>query len=272
MSMALSYNGWPASRNAADFGGLDNRVVPGTTVKLAPGVRAGDVAIVAFFTAWMWNTHIEKLFSPGCWGHTWKNSANSKALLSCHSSGTAWDICAPRHPNGKRGTLTVAQVAVLRLILSYCDGVVYWGGDAWGNGTPDEMHLEITSGKTVADVAAVASKILALYGPMESWPAVAPLPGVGYGGAPAPAPRPAPVKVAAERLSPDPRTVPLSFQRWYNAFNFQPELPVIRPTANAWGPQSDAALRRVQGRYGLAVDGVPGPKTRALLYRLGWRG
>ncbi|SNR38753.1 LysM peptidoglycan-binding domain-containing protein [Blastococcus mobilis] len=88
--------------------------------------------------------------------------------------------------------------------------------------------------------------------------------------APTPAPAPAPAPAA---LSPDPKANPIAFQRWYNAYPFRPALlPVIRPLANNWGPQSDRALRKVQARYGLAVDGIPGPKTRALLHRLGYRG
>lgn len=77
---------------------------------------------------------------------------------------------------------------------------------------------------------------------------------------------------APPALSPDPREHPRSFQQWYNAYPFSPALlPVIRPLADNWGPQSDDALRKVQSRYGLMADGIPGEVTRALLHRLGWR-
>ena len=127
----------------------------------------------------MWNTHVEPLVTPGCWGYSYRASANSKALLSCHSSATAWDINAPQHPNGRHGTITGAKLNAVRAILAFCEGVVYWGGDGWGARTWDEMHMEIAeTGASDEQVAALARKITALYGPRETWPAVAPVPGV----------------------------------------------------------------------------------------------
>ena len=64
-----------------------------------------------------------------------------------------------------------------------------------------------------------------------------------------------------------------SVQGWYNRFDFRPPLlPVISPLADNWGPQSEAALRKVQARYGLEADGIDGPKTKKVLWDLGWRG
>jgi hypothetical protein len=81
--LVTSYNGWIASRNSADFGGLDNRPIPGTdNVRYAPGVRAGAVAVIAFWWGWQWHTRIEPLVTPGCWGYFYKNSANSATRLS----------------------------------------------------------------------------------------------------------------------------------------------------------------------------------------------
>ena len=72
---------------------------------------------------------------------------------------------------------------------------------------------------------------------------------------------------------PPVRSRPRSFQRWYNAYPFRPALlPVIAPLADNFGPQSLAALKKVQARYGLVPDGIDGPLTKELLWNLGWRG
>lgn len=89
---------------------------------------------------------------------------------------------------------------------------------------------------------------------------------------PLPAPKPAPAPQPWLAL-PSVRSRAMSFQRWYNAYPFRPALlPVIKPLANNFGPQSEAALKKVQARYGLVADGIDGPKTKKLLWDLGWRG
>jgi hypothetical protein len=80
--MVASYNGFKASKNPADFGGLDNSYVPGSGVKLAPGVRAGDAATVLFYVAAQLDQRVEDgdLYKPGDeWGYYFRPSANSKA-------------------------------------------------------------------------------------------------------------------------------------------------------------------------------------------------
>lgn len=87
-----------------------------------------------------------------------------------------------------------------------------------------------------------------------------------------PAAPPAPVQRAGSSL-PSVRSRPRSFQRWYNAYPFVPALlPIIRPLADNFGPQSLSALCKVQARYGLVADGIDGPLTKELLWNLGWRG
>jgi hypothetical protein len=162
--MVASYNGWKASQSPSEIG-----VVPFVVngVSFPSGARGGDVGVVFGYLAEQYAKRVEPLVSPGCWGYYYKQSANSAALLSCHSSGTAIDFNAPKHPNGKRGTFTAAQVKAIRAILAELGGVVYWGGDAWGNGTPDEMHFEIDTDATVAQVAAVANKIRGMAAPTK---------------------------------------------------------------------------------------------------------
>lgn len=160
--MTATYTGFKASANPADFGGLDNRFIPGTSAKLAPGIRAGDIADIAFAFCAEFDKRVEDLdlyVGGDEWGFSFRPSKNSKSLISAHSGAVAWDLNATRHPNGKRGTFTPAQVAEIRKLLAEFDGVIYWGGDAWGDGTPDEMHFEITTGTTLEKLAEVAAKV-----------------------------------------------------------------------------------------------------------------
>lgn len=164
--MPTSYNGWSASRNPADFGGLVPLRVG--TETFPPGVRAGDVAVVLQYVATQLDARVEPVAFPGGhpaddWGYNYRPSKNSAALLSCHASATAFDYNATRHPNGKRGTFTKAQVAEIRRILAEAKNVVRWGGDF--TGTPDEMHFEIDD-----DAAAVAQVAALLRGGNSATP------------------------------------------------------------------------------------------------------
>lgn len=155
--MATSYNGWPAAKNAgaididAEFTAAGRRF-PG-------GVKRGPVSVVFRYLIEQFDRRVEEvdLYDPGDeWGYYYKPSANSPNLISCHSSGTAVDINATRHPNGKRGTFTTGQVTAIRQILAELDDVVFWGGDF--KTTPDEMHFEIRADEQT--VARVAGRLL----------------------------------------------------------------------------------------------------------------
>lgn len=142
-----SYNGWPASKDPATIG-----VKPFTFAghRFPGGVKAGDVATLFRYFLAQYHTRVENLgyYSAGDeWGYSFRQNRNADNL-SCHSSGTAIDVNATRHPNGRANTLTYAQVTELRKILRECGGVIRWGGDF--SGTKDEMHYEIA--KTAADV------------------------------------------------------------------------------------------------------------------------
>ena len=155
--MTTSYNGFTASKSPSAIGILTGFTAAGVT--FPAGVRSGAVAAVFTYLAEQFNARVEPLVNPGCWGYYFKNSANSAALISCHSSGTAVDFNAPKHPNGRRGTFTNAQVAQIRAILDELGGVVYWGGGGWNGGTVDEMHFEIKTGVSEAQVRAVADRL-----------------------------------------------------------------------------------------------------------------
>lgn len=149
-----SYNGWAASSRPNDIGIAPFEVAG---INFPPGVRSGHVTTVLRYVAAQYHRRVEPLMTkPGCWGYAYRKNRNADNL-SCHASGTAIDINAPLHPNGKRNTFSAGQVAEIRKILDEVGGVVRWGGDF--SGTPDEMHFEIKA--TPAEVAAVASRLAA---------------------------------------------------------------------------------------------------------------
>ena len=157
MAAEYSYNGWLASPNPADFGGLEPMVVAGES--FSPGVRRGDVHTVFMYVAQQLHARVEPVIAAGWheaddWGYNFRPNRNANNL-SCHGSGTAFDYNATRHPNGKRGTFSPAHAQIIRLICAEVDNVVRWGGDF--TGTADEMHFEIC--KDAAAVARVAAKI-----------------------------------------------------------------------------------------------------------------
>lgn len=157
--MTTSYNGWFASENP-DAIGIVPLVVAGEP--FTPGVRGGDVKTVLQYVATQFHLRVEPLVRSDWhqaddWGWYYRANVNNPSVLSCHSSGTAIDINATRHPNGRAGTFTYAQIRVIRAILSEVSGVVRWGGDF--SGTPDDMHWEIC--KDAAAVAIVARNLRA---------------------------------------------------------------------------------------------------------------
>jgi hypothetical protein len=224
-----SQNGWNAGTPGA-IGGLDTRPVPGTTVKLPQGVRKGDVATVLLYVAAQFHRTVEPLRAGWCWGYHYKTIEGSRAL-SNHSSGTAIDLNAPRHPIGRANTFTVKQRTAIRVILRYCDGVVRWGGDYTGR--KDDMHFEIVG--SAADVARVARKIR------------------GITASPAPA-APAGTMCKGKR-----RPVLRRGAKGEHVTFLQ---RMIGATVDGeYGPATEARVRWYQGMRGLSVDGIAGPAT-----------
>lgn len=154
--MATSYNGWPASRDPKAIG-IDPTFAP-CGHRFPGGVKRGDVATLLAYVVEQLDARVEPIDRDAVadeWGYVYKASANSPNLLSCHSSGTAIDYNATRHPNGVHGTWTPTQVTEIRRILAECSGAVRWLGDATGK--VDAMHFEIRG-----DAAAVARAVAAL--------------------------------------------------------------------------------------------------------------
>ncbi len=154
--MVKSYNGWEASKDPHAIGINPNWAPLGH--KFPGGCKAGDVETIFTYFVTQLDARVEPIDRDAVkdeWGYSYKKSANSSALISCHASGTAFDYNATRHPNGHRGTFTASQVAEIRKIQREVSDVVRWLGDAAR--VPDEMHFEILGGP--AEVAEAAARL-----------------------------------------------------------------------------------------------------------------
>jgi hypothetical protein len=249
--MTASYNGFKAGDPSAfSPPGLDDSPIPGTEVKLAPGLHKGSIATVLFHVAAQLNARVEPA-GEGCWGYAFRPSKNDDNLISCHASGTAFDYNAPNHPNGKKGTWSAAQVKEIRKILAEVDNLVHWGGDGWGAGsTIDSMHFEIAEGVTVMQLDELAARLTAAPEPAPAPPAP-----------PAPAPA-TPIKYGerSDRV----RVLQAFLTSAFHAYN------KYAPTG-FFGDLTLEGVKEFQFRCGLVVDGIVGPATVAALERFGYR-
>jgi len=151
-SAATSQNGWTAGTSSQIP--LSSLAVGAAT--FPAGVRTGDVYTVLRYVAVQFNATVEALYSPGCWGHNYREISGSTSL-SNHASGTAIDCNAPDHPLGAAGTFSSGQVSAIRAILSRCNGVVRWGGDY--SSRKDEMHFEINVAPGDSRLPALAASL-----------------------------------------------------------------------------------------------------------------
>ena len=151
MSNLFSYNGWPASKDQAEIG-IKSYPVPGTLIKLRCAEKVAPL-LVGF--AAEFHNLIEELDvgANDDWGFCYRMVRGTTHKLSNHSSGTAIDLNANRHPLGQLGTFEASKVPMLRA-LAHKYGLT-WGGDY--KGRKDEMHFEISI--DAVKVAALIKKI-----------------------------------------------------------------------------------------------------------------
>lgn len=155
--MATSQNGYPVPLTlAAQAATLTNITVKGGTLK----VRKGDTAVIF---AWLFGelTKLENPLWPGCWGFYVRPIRGKSSGYSNHSSGTAFDYSAPRHPRqstSRYAGWSVSDVAFIHSRLAMLDHVVRWGAD-YVTKPYDPMHDEINA--SPAAIARVAAKIRA---------------------------------------------------------------------------------------------------------------
>jgi hypothetical protein len=80
------------------------------------------------------------------WGYAFRMVRGSTDRLSCHSSGTAIDLNATKHPLGKVGTFPAEKVPMIRALAKKYG--LKWGGDF--KSRPDDMHFEVEVSATKA--------------------------------------------------------------------------------------------------------------------------
>jgi len=138
--MAVSQNGYPAN----DINLTSSRQIPGTNRKIR--VRKGPAGDLLLWVAAQFDARVEDI-DPGQlddWGYA-ERPIRGGTELSNHSSGTAVDLNATRHPLGTPPlkTFSAAQVATIRSIVNATKGCVRWGGDYTGR--QDPMHFEVVA-------------------------------------------------------------------------------------------------------------------------------
>ena len=136
-----SPNGWPANEDRKAIG-IQSFAIPGTSLKIA---CAKDVAPIFVAFCKEFNELVEPIDKGQLddWGYAFRMTRGSDKVLSNHSSGTAVDLNATKHPLGKSNTFTKDQINTIQLLL-----VKY--GLSWGGNykrRKDEMHFEIAMNK-----------------------------------------------------------------------------------------------------------------------------
>ena len=135
--MLKSYNGYPASKDPNEID-IKSYPVRGTDRRLKCASSVGP--LLAAFAA-----EFHELIEPidegtyDDWGYAFRMVRGTTDKLSCHSSGTAIDLNATKHPLGKIGTFPPEKVPMIRALAKKYG--VKWGGDF--KSRADEMHFEI---------------------------------------------------------------------------------------------------------------------------------
>ena len=149
--MQTSYNGYPASKDAAEIK-IKSYPVKGTDRKLRCAESVGP--LLAAFAA-----EFHELIEPidegtfDDWGYAYRMVRGTTDKLSNHSSGTAIDLNATKHALGKIGTFPAEKVPMIRALAKKYG--LKWGGDYVNR--KDEMHfeVEISAAKAKALIASL---------------------------------------------------------------------------------------------------------------------
>jgi len=153
--MTTSQNGWTASKVRSEIE-IESFAIPGTKVKLACA-KAVAPLLVGFATEF--HELIEPIDEGGLddWGYAFRDVRGVPGKLSNHSSGTAIDLNATKHPLGKAGTFPAEKVPMIKALAKKYS--LTWGGsDNWRR--KDEMHFEVAipPSKVEAAIAKIGAK------------------------------------------------------------------------------------------------------------------
>jgi hypothetical protein len=149
--METSYNGYPASKDPKEIA-IKSYPVKGTDRKLRCAESVGP--LLAAFAA-----EFHELIEPidegtfDDWAYCYRMVRGDATKLSNHSSGTAIDLNAIKHPLGKVGTFEAGKVPMIRALAKKYG--LTWGGDY--KNRKDEMHFEVNIGP--AKVAELVKKL-----------------------------------------------------------------------------------------------------------------
>jgi hypothetical protein len=150
-TILTSYNGYPASKDPDEIR-ITSYPVKGTDRKLKCAESVGP--LLAAFAA-----EFHELIEPidegiyDDWAYAFRMVRGTTDRLSCHSSGTAIDLNATKHPLGKVGTFPAEKVPMIRALAKKYG--LKWGGDY--KGRADEMHFEVEV--PAAKAAALITKL-----------------------------------------------------------------------------------------------------------------
>lgn len=119
-----------------------------------------DVAVVAQYFINRFAAEVEPIIGAGIrddWSFAARNVRGSTTVISNHSSATAWDLNATKHPRGVHGTFSAAEARKMRHIRDSItddsgDRVLALGMDY--THTVDDMHVEICAGERSVHQAA----------------------------------------------------------------------------------------------------------------------
>ncbi len=134
-------NGWPASEDRKAIG-IQSFSIPGTKLKIA---CAKDVAPILVAFCKEFHELVEPIDQGQSddWGYAFRMTRGSDKVLSNHSSGTAVDLNALKHPLGKSNTFDKEQCNIITLLITKYG--LAWGGHY--KKRKDEMHFEIKINK-----------------------------------------------------------------------------------------------------------------------------
>ena len=137
MSQAISYNGWPASKDVESIR-IKSYPIPGTKLKIR---CAEAVAPLLIGFCKEFNELIEPIDGGvfDDWSYAYRDVRGVPGKLSNHSSGTALDLNATKHPLGKAGTFPAEKVPMIQALAKKYG--LAWGGDY--KNRKDEQHFEI---------------------------------------------------------------------------------------------------------------------------------
>jgi hypothetical protein len=152
--LSTSQNGWPAlDATSTD---LYTWVIPSRSGITKLRLRNGSAGFILAYVALRLSETIVPLVGKVLddWGYAYRPVRGYTTTLSNHSSGTAMDLNASRHPLGRVGTWTAANTVKIRALIGMrmLRGSVRWGGDY--EHRKDEMHFEINCDLKTAEAVA----------------------------------------------------------------------------------------------------------------------